>query len=87
MDRRLAVSCLYSVYLSLHSGQLFRVGSFKPRSNSVWRRHITNVHALVLAYIPLVPSYTSLLHISASPLRTCASGSAPFLANAAIYWG
>jgi hypothetical protein len=29
-DRRLTVSCLYSVYLSLHSGQLFSVGSFKP---------------------------------------------------------
>jgi hypothetical protein len=29
-DRRLAMSCLYSVYLSLHSGQLFCVGSFKP---------------------------------------------------------
>jgi hypothetical protein len=29
-DRRLTVSCLYSVYLSLHSGQLFNVGSFKP---------------------------------------------------------
>jgi hypothetical protein len=29
-DRRLTVSCLYLVYLSLHSGQLFSVGSFKP---------------------------------------------------------
>jgi hypothetical protein len=29
-DRRLTVSCLYSVYLSLHSRQLFSVGSFKP---------------------------------------------------------
>jgi hypothetical protein len=26
----LAVSCLYSIYLSLHSGQLLSVGSFKP---------------------------------------------------------
>jgi hypothetical protein len=26
----LAVSCLYLVYLSLHSGQLFSVGSFRP---------------------------------------------------------
>jgi hypothetical protein len=26
----LAVSYLYSVYLSLHSGQLFSVGSFRP---------------------------------------------------------
>jgi hypothetical protein len=43
------------------------------------------VHALVLAYIPLVLSCTSLLHTSASPLRTYASGSAASLAEAAIY--
>jgi hypothetical protein len=82
-DRRLTVSCLYSVYLSLRSGQLFNVGSFKPS----FQQCLKNAHpqcarscsrACSLAFSCALP-----LQTFASPPRTSVSGSVLSLANAA----
>jgi hypothetical protein len=59
-------------------GTVIPCGKLQTLVPTVSEEGIPNLRALVLSYIPL-------LHISASPLRTYASGSIPFLADAAIY--
>jgi hypothetical protein len=50
-NRRLTVSYLYSVYFSLHSGQLFSVGCFKPSFQQCLKKaHPQCAHSCSRAY-------------------------------------
>jgi hypothetical protein len=69
MDRRLAVSCMYSVYMSLHSGQLFRVGSFKPS----FQQCLKKAHPQCARSYSRIYSSCSFLYISSSYLRFSSS--------------
>jgi hypothetical protein len=68
-DRRLTVSCLYSVYLSLHSGQLFNIGSFKPS----FQQCLKNAHPQCIRSCSCACSSRSFLCTSSSYLRFSSS--------------
>jgi hypothetical protein len=68
-DRRLTVSCLYSVYLSLHLGQLFNVGSFKPS----FQQCLKNAHPQCSRSYSRACSSSCLLCASSSNLRASSS--------------
>jgi hypothetical protein len=61
--------CLYSVYLSLHSGQLFNVGSFKPS----FQQCLKNAHPQCAHSCSRACSSRSLLCASSSNLRFSSS--------------
>jgi hypothetical protein len=68
-DRRLIVYCLYSVYLSLHSGQLFNVGSFKPS----FQQCLKNAHPQCAHSCSRACSSSFLLCASSSNLHASSS--------------
>jgi hypothetical protein len=67
-DQRLTVSCLYSRYLSLHSGQFFNVGSFKPSFQQCLKKAHPPMCALLLARVLLLVSLVCFFFGSASLL-------------------
>jgi hypothetical protein len=68
-DRRFTVSCLYSEYLSLHSGQFLNVGSFKPS----FQQCLKNAHPQCARSCSRACSSSSLLRASSSDLRLSSS--------------
>jgi hypothetical protein len=65
----LTVSYLYSMYLSLHSGQLFNVGSFKPS----FQQCLKNAHPQCARSCSRACPSCFLLCTSSSNLRFCSS--------------